>query len=108
PLAGVEPPPVATALVKREPKRVLINRLAGAAVFVAIATVVLTRADQAWMFNVTQMMVMATIFLSITVITGMAGQVSLCQGAFAAIGAFSVFQLVDRYNLSVMVAALIV
>ena len=36
------------------------------------------------------------IFLSITVITGMAGQISLCQGAFAAIGAFTVFQMVDR------------
>ena len=34
------------------------------------------------------------IFLSITVITGMAGQISLCQGAFAAIGAFTVFQMV--------------
>ena len=42
------------------------------------------------------------IFLSITVITGMAGQISLCQGAFAAIGAFTVFQLVDRYDMSVL------
>ena len=46
------------------------------------------------------------IFLSITVITGFAGQISLCQGTFAAIGGFTVFQLADRYDLSVLVAAL--
>ena len=45
---------------------------------------------------------LATIFLSITVITGLAGQISLCQGAFAAIGAFTVFQLVDRYDMAVL------
>jgi ABC-type branched-subunit amino acid transport system permease subunit len=31
----------------------------------------------------------------------------LCQGAFGAIGAFSVFQLVDRYDMSVLLAAVI-
>ena len=59
------------------------------------------------MFLVTQAVILATIFLSITVITGMAGQISLCQGAFAAIGAFTVFQLVDRYDMAVLPAALI-
>jgi ABC-type branched-subunit amino acid transport system permease subunit len=72
-----------------------------------IGAVVFTQADASWMFLVTQAVVLATIFLSITVITGMAGQISLCQGAFAAIGAFTVFQLVDRYNLSVILAALV-
>jgi ABC-type branched-subunit amino acid transport system permease subunit len=41
------------------------------------------------------------------VITGFAGQISLCQGTFAAIGGFTVFQLVDRYDMSVLVAALL-
>ena len=62
----------------------------------------LTRGDQSWLFLVTQAVVLATIFLSITVITGMAGQISLCQGAFAATGAFTVFQLVDRYDMAVL------
>ena len=52
-------------------------------------------------------MILSTIFLSITVITGFAGQISLCQGTFAAIGGFTVFQLVDRYDMSVLLAALI-
>ena len=59
-----------------------------------------------WLFLVTQAVILSTIFLSITVMTGMAGQISLCQGAFAAIGGFTVFQLADRYDLSVLVGAL--
>ena len=49
-------------------------------------------------FLVTQAVILATIYLSITVITGFAGQISLCQGTFAAIGGFSVYQLADRYG----------
>ena len=66
-----------------------------------------TQADAYWLFLVTQTVVLSIIFLSITVITGMAGQISLCQGAFAAIGGFTVFQLAERYDLSVLAAALI-
>ena len=72
-----------------------------------IAAVVLGRGDQRWLFLVTQAAVLGTVFLSITVITGMAGQISLCQGAFAATGAFAVYQLVQRYDMPVLVAALI-
>ena len=68
---------------------------------------VFTQADDYWLNLVTQTVVLSIIFLSITVITGMAGQISLCQGAFAAIGGFTVFQLAERYDLSVLVAALI-
>jgi ABC-type branched-subunit amino acid transport system permease subunit len=39
--------------------------------------------------------------------TGFAGQISLCQGAFAAMGGFTAFQLADRYDLSVLVGGLI-
>jgi ABC-type branched-subunit amino acid transport system permease subunit len=60
-----------------------------------------------WIFLVTQAVVLSNVYLSITVITGFAGQISLCQGTFGAIGAFAVFQLVDRYDVSVLAAALI-
>jgi len=107
PLAGVDPPPASLERIARDPRRLLISRIAGVVVLLGVATVVLTRADQVWLFLVTQAVVMATIYLSITVITGMAGQISLCQGAFAAIGAFAVFQLVERYDMPVVVAAVI-
>lgn len=107
PLAGVAPPPVAPTVAARDPKRVLITRLAGAAILVLIGIVVLARADQVWMFNVTQAVIMATIFLSITVITGMAGQISLCQGAFAAAGAFAVYRLADAYDMPILLGMLV-
>jgi branched-chain amino acid transport system permease protein len=68
---------------------------------------VFSKADISWMFLVTQAVIMATIFLSITVITGFAGQISLCQATFGAIGAFTVFQMVDRFDMSVLLAAVL-
>lgn len=106
PLAGVDPPPPSIAGVTTSGHRRLATRLVGTAVLLTTLFVVLARADVSWLFLVTQAVVLSTIYLSITVLTGFAGQISLCQGTFAAIGAFSVFQLVDRYNLSVIVAAL--
>jgi branched-chain amino acid transport system permease protein len=107
PLADVDPPPRSLGAVVRDPRRTLITTLIGVAALAAIGAVVLTRGDQRWLFLVTQAAVLATVFLSITVITGFAGQISLCQGAFAATGAFTVYQLVQRYDISVLLAALI-
>jgi branched-subunit amino acid ABC-type transport system permease component len=106
PLSGVDPPPQtlgATVGVERA----WLPLLGEIAFAVAILAVVLSRGDQAWLFLVTQAVVLGVVFLSITVITGMAGQISLCQGAFGAIGAFTVFQMVDRYDMPVLVAAVI-
>ena len=107
PLAGVDPPRSSAGVVSLDTRTMLIR--AGVWVVVAgvVGAIVLSRADQSWMFLVTQAVVLATVFLSITVITGMAGQISLCQGAFAAIGGFAVFRLVDAYDMPVLVAALI-
>lgn len=107
PLSGVDPPSTAAVPAAHDPRRLVLQRLFGTAVLVAVAVVVLTRGDDAWIFLVTQAVVLSIVYLSITVVTGLAGQISLCQGTFAAIGAFSVFQLVDRYDLSVIVAALV-
>jgi branched-chain amino acid transport system permease protein len=107
PLAGVDPPPTAVVPAAVDARGEVVRRLAGTAVLLGIATVVLTRADAAWLFLVTQAVVLAIIYLSITLITGLAGQISLCQGTFAAVGAFSVYQLVERYDLSVVVAAIV-
>ena len=42
--------------------------------------------------------VFSIIFLSMTLITGMSGQVSLCQMAFAGIGGFCAGQLANHYE----------
>jgi ABC-type branched-subunit amino acid transport system permease subunit len=71
-----------------------------------VGYVVLSQADSSWLFLVTQAVILSTIYLSITVLTGFAGQISLCQGAFAAMGGFTVFQLADRFGIPVLVGAL--
>src|SRR5215217_3983006 len=107
PLSGVDPPPAARVVVVRDRRREIAQRLLGTALLVGILLVVFTRADAAWLFLVTQAVVLSIVYLSITVITGFAGEISLCQGAFAAIGAFTVFQLADRYEVSVLAGALV-
>jgi branched-subunit amino acid ABC-type transport system permease component len=107
PLSGVDPPQRSPATVWRNPSSTRALRLAGAAVLVAIGYVVYFRADQSWLYMVTGAVVLSIIYLSITVITGMAGQISLCQGAFAAIGAFATYQLSDRLGLSVLAGAFV-
>ena len=107
PLSGVDPPPPSLAALDRSRALTLATRIFGAGFLAITGVVVFTRADDSWLFLVTQAVIIGTIFLSITVITGMAGEISLCQGTFAAIGGFTAFQLTDRAGMSVMLAALI-
>jgi branched-subunit amino acid ABC-type transport system permease component len=107
PLAGVEPPPPSLASVGTSPRVARIARVISVLLLGGIALVVFTRADDSWLNLVTQAVILSTIYLSITVITGLAGQISLCQGAFAAVGGFTVFQLVERFDMPVLVGALI-
>jgi branched-chain amino acid transport system permease protein len=107
PLSGVDPPPPSLAAESRSKELTRATRIFAVGFFLIVGFVVFTRADVEWMFLITEAVILSTIFLSITVITGMAGQISLCQGAFAAMGGFTVFQLADRYDLSVLAGALI-
>ncbi len=107
PLAGVDPPPVAPVHLTRSRGWTLSARWGGGAILVVLGLIVYTQADRSWTFVVTQAIILSTIYLSITVITGFAGQISLCQGTFAAIGGFTAFQFADRWQTSVLVAAVI-
>ena len=107
PLAGIDPPPPAPAALQRHPKLTRFTRLSGVAFVTVVGLVVWFRADVFWMHVVTTAVIMSVIYLSITVITGMAGQISLCQGTFGAIGGFTVFQMADRLNMSVLIAVVL-
>ncbi|MCU1453232.1 MAG: inner-rane translocator [Acidimicrobiales bacterium] len=107
PLAGVEPPPPAPAATTRSRGLTVATRVFAVVFFTVTGLVVFFRADASWMFLVTQAVILSLIFLSITVITGLAGEISLCQGTFAAIGAFASFQLVTHLGMSVLLAALV-
>jgi ABC-type branched-subunit amino acid transport system permease subunit len=60
-----------------------------------------------WLHLATTAVVYSVIFLSITVITGIGGQVSLCQASFAGIGAFTAGQLATSHGVSILVGILI-
>ena len=107
PLSGVDPPPPAPAALTRSPLLTRITFVFGVSFLAVVGFAVFTEADASWLFLITQAVIMATIFLSITVLTGFAGLVSLCQGAFAAIGGFTVFQLADRFGVPVLVGAVV-
>jgi branched-chain amino acid transport system permease protein len=71
-------------------------------VIVGVGAIAFVMNSKYWLLLATQAVVLSTIFVSIVVITGMAGQISLCQATFAAIGAFTTAQLVSNYNVSVL------
>ena len=106
PLSGVDPPPPGLIGAQRSRTLTIATRIFGVGFLTVVGAVVFLRADSFWVFLVTQAVILSTIYLSITVITGFAGQISLCQGTFAAIGGFTVFQLADRYGVSVLLGAL--
>ena len=64
-------------------------------------------ADSNWVDLMNYAGMLAIVFLSITVITGFAGQVSLCQATFATIGASATSQLAIAQGVSILVAMLI-
>jgi branched-chain amino acid transport system permease protein len=50
---------------------------------------------------------LSIVFLSVTLITGMSGQLSLCQAAFAGTGAFAAGQFAQHLGLPVLLGALV-
>jgi branched-chain amino acid transport system permease protein len=55
-----------------------------------------------WLFLGSECAALAVVFCSFTVLTGMGGQLSLCQAELAGIGAFAAGQLAIHENLSVI------
>lgn len=102
PLAGVDPPPPGLASGTRSHTMSVVTYAFWIPVIAGFVLVALFVLDSYWLLIMTQALIFSTIFLSITVVTGMGGQVSLCQATFAAVGAFTTGQLVVRYDSSVL------
>jgi ABC-type branched-subunit amino acid transport system permease subunit len=60
-----------------------------------------------WTFTLTQGLAFSVVFLSIVLLTGMSGQISLCQATFAGIGAFTCAQLATHFGVSVLVGIVV-
>lgn len=107
PLAGCDPPPPALAASLRGPTLDRLTKILFPIFIVTYMTVTLFIVPAHWLFLLTQGIVYATIFLSITALTGMSGQISLCQASFAGIGAFTAGQLATQLNIPFILAMLI-
>jgi branched-chain amino acid transport system permease protein len=107
PLAGVDPPPPAPASAVRSATLTRFTRVFGVAVGGVTAYYIFFHASATWLDIAIRATILSTIFLSIVVITGMAGQISLCQATFAGIGACATAQLATRFGVSVLLAMLI-
>ncbi len=102
PLSGADPPPPSLASATRSALFTHSTHILGVIFVGAMVYIALGRADAYWLSLLTLTLVYSVIFLSITVITGMGGQISLCQATFAGIGAFSTAQLVSALGSNVL------
>jgi branched-chain amino acid transport system permease protein len=107
PLAAVDPPPPALAATIRSPALTKGTRIFGVVVGLIAGYYIFFVGSGQWLDVAIRATILAIIFLSITVITGMAGQISLCQATFAGIGACATAQLATRFGMSVLVAMVI-
>ena len=107
PMSGVDPPPPVPVAATRPPWLATATRVFGVAVIAGGLYICWNVLDAAWLGLVVSGACVAVIMLSMVMMTGIGGTVSLCQATFAAIGAFTTAQLVLRYDMSVLVAMLV-
>jgi ABC-type branched-subunit amino acid transport system permease subunit len=102
PLSGADPPPPSLAAATRSAGFTRSTHILGVLFVIVVTYIALERADSYWLSLLTLALVYSVIFLSITVITGMGGQISLCQATFAGIGAFTTAQFVAAFGSNVI------
>lgn len=107
PLSAVDPPLPPPEHVTRSR---YVDRRVKATFLVFLALVILfelTLIPVNFAFSLSQAFSLAIILLSVTVVSGIGGQISLCQASFAGIGAFTAGQLADRFNVPILGAIII-
>ncbi len=106
PLAACAPPPGSLRPRPRLPVVTRGTRMFTGAVVAAFAVVALVVVPGNWTYALTDGLVLAIIFLSITLLTGLAGEISLCQATLAGVGAFCTGQLAMRLGTPVLAGVL--
>jgi len=106
PMAAIEPPPPTPAIAMRPPSiDRAIRRLRWPLLGIMVLGVVLLVPSD-WTSALTQGAALSIVFLSITLLTGLAGQLSLAQWMFAGIGASTTAQLAGSKHWPILLAAL--
>jgi branched-chain amino acid transport system permease protein len=110
PLATIDPPPPPIAASARAPTMDRIIRVLWWVLFAAFCVSMLTWIPgtfPAWTTVFNNGITLSIVLLSITLITGMAGQLSLCQATLAGVGAFTAAQLANHLGLNLLVGGLV-
>ena len=107
PLSSVDPPTPPTAATVRAPAIDKGIRVGFYVLLVVFVVSMLTWMPKTWENVFNAGLVYSVIFLSITLITGMGGQLSLAQATLAGVGAFTAAQLANHLGLNMLVGGLI-
>ncbi|HVA44154.1 MAG TPA: ABC transporter permease [Acidimicrobiales bacterium] len=107
PLASVDPPPPPSLRAIRLPAMDRAIRLAWYTLLAAFILSMLTWMPRTWENVFNSGLAFSAIFLSITLITGMGGQLSLAQGTLAGVGAFTAAQLARHLGFNLLVGGLV-
>lgn len=107
PLSGVDPPPPALVSTERSDSLTWMTRSFGVVSGGLFLYWLFFHANGIWILRSQAAVIYAIIFLSITVITGMGGLISLCQATFAGIGALATAQLATDLGMGVLFAAIV-
>jgi ABC-type branched-subunit amino acid transport system permease subunit len=107
PLASVDPPLPPPSVQIRDRRLDIPTKWGWRILLVGFIVSALTWIPDNWVFPFSQGMTFSIIFLSITLITGMAGQLSLCQVTFAGVGGFCAGQMAAHFGVPILVGALI-
>jgi branched-chain amino acid transport system permease protein len=107
PLATVDPPPPPIAAGARAPSMDRIIRRLWWVLLAAFCVSMLTWIPVTWEGVFNHGLALSVVLLSVTLITGMAGQLSLSQGTFAGVGAFTSAQLANHLGLNMLIGGLI-
>ena len=102
PLASVDPPLPPLAAAVRTPAMGRVIRMLWYVLLGVFILSMLTWMPRDWESVLNQGLAFSTLFLSITLITGMGGQLSLAQAGLAGVGAFTAAQLANHLGLSMM------
>jgi branched-chain amino acid transport system permease protein len=107
PLASCDPPPAPPSVSIRDRR---LERPMRAGFLILVVGFLISNATWVpgyWVNPLAQGLALSTLFLSVTLMTGMSGQLSLCQGVFAGAGAFAAGQLANHLGMSVLLGAVV-
>lgn len=106
PLRGVDPPPPNLAITYHDARLRRINTALFPTFVVAVLVSTQTWLSALWVSRLTDGIVLAVSLLSITVITGLGGEVSLAQATFSGVGGYAAAQLAVDHGFGTVPAML--